>query len=144
MNAGRDGSGLEVDDEALLCALVLAPTAYSRNRFFGLFENPERRRLRRRAARVRGIVRQLVSPERGRSEIVGELVLEDGRVLLRYTVAEMGFTRTATLSRLEAAILRYALFRSGQSQVADDDRRLVESALLRLGDGLGVPEQARG
>jgi hypothetical protein len=128
-----------VDDDALLCALVLAPSAFSRNRCFGLFEHPDRRRLRRRASRVRGIVRQLVSPERGTAEIVGERVLEDGRSLLRYTIEELGFSRTASLSRLEAATLRYALSRAGKGDVSETDRRLVEDALLRLSRGLGLP-----
>jgi hypothetical protein len=129
---------VQVDDDALLCALVLAPTSFSRNRFFGLFEQPERKRLRRRAARIRGIIRQILTPDRGRSEVVGERVLEDGRVLLRYTVADMGYSRTASLSRLEAAVLRYALSRAGRSEVPDADRHLVEEALARLGRGLGL------
>ena len=70
--------------------------------------------LRRRAARVRGIMRQL-GDSRARAEIVGERVLTDGRVLLRYRVEEMGYTRTAALSALEAATLRYALHRSGKA-----------------------------
>lgn len=129
---------VQVDDDALLCALVLAPTSFSRNRFFGLFEQPERKRLRRRAARIRGIIRQILTPDRGRSEVVGERVLEDGRVLLRYTVADMGYSRTASLSRLEAAVLRYALSRAGRSEVPEADRHLVEEALARLGRGLGL------
>jgi hypothetical protein len=128
----------DVDDSALFSALVLVPSAFSRNRFFKLFEDPERKRLRRRAARVRGIIRQLVEPERGRAEIVGERVLEDGRVLLRYTVDEMGYSRTASLSKLEASVLRYALARAGLSTLAEDDKKLVEQSLARLGDGLGL------
>jgi len=127
-----------VDDEALFSALVLVPTAFSRNRFFGLFEEPGRKRLRRRAARVRGIIRQLVEPERGRAEIVGERVLDDGRVVLRYTVEEMGYSRTASLSKLEASVLRFALARAGLSELSDDDRKLVEDSLARLGHGLGL------
>ncbi|HET9932899.1 MAG TPA: hypothetical protein VFQ35_19480 [Polyangiaceae bacterium] len=128
----------EVDDSALFAALVLVPATFSRNRFFGLFEDPERKRLRRRAARVRGIVRQLVSPERGRAEIVGERVLEDGRVLLRYTVDEMGYSRTASLSKLEASVLRYALARAGLGTLPDEDKKVVEQSLSRLGKGLGL------
>lgn len=127
-----------VDDEALLCALVLAPTTFSRNRFFGLFENPARRRLRRRASRVRGIIRQLVAPERGRAEILGERVLEDGQVLLRYRVEELGYSRTTALTRLEAAALRYSLHRAGQGELADEDRKVVEEAIARLSRGLGL------
>lgn len=137
-------AALQVDDDALLCALVLAPTSFSRNRFFGLFEHPERKKLRRRAARIRGIIRQLLSPERGKAEIVGERVLEDGRVLLRYTLSEMGYSRAASLSRLEAAVLRYALSRGGRSEVPETDRHLVEEALLRLGRGLGLTLDGAG
>jgi hypothetical protein len=127
-----------VDDDALFCALVLAPSAFSRNRFFWLFEDKVRKRLRRRASRIRGIIRQLVSPERGHAEILGERVLEDGRVLLRYRVEELGFLRTAALSPLEAAALRYALHRAGRGAIVEEDRRLVEAAIMRLSDDLGV------
>lgn len=127
-----------VDDDALFCALVLAPTAFSRNRFFWLFEEPPRKRLRRRAGRIRGIIRQLVNPDRGKAEILGERVLDDGRVLLRYRVDELGFSRTASLSPLEAATLRYALHRAGRGPIVDEDRRLVEAALVRLSTDLGV------
>lgn len=128
----------KVDDEALLCALVLAPSTFSRNRFFGLFEDAGRKRLRRRASRVRGIIRQLMSPDRGRAEILGERVLEDGQVLLRYRVEEMGYSRTAALSRLEAAALRYSLHRAGRGELEDEDRKVVEEAIGRLSRGLGL------
>ena len=127
-----------VDDDALFCALVLAPSAFSRNRFFWLFEDQVRKRLRRRASRVRGIIRQLVSPERGRAEILGERVLDDGRVLLRYQVEELGFSRTAALSPLEAAALRYALYRAGRGAIVEEDRRLVEGAIVRLSADLDL------
>jgi hypothetical protein len=127
-----------VDNDALFCALVLAPAAFSRNRFFWLFEDQVRKRLRRRASRVRGIIRQLLNPERGKAEILGERVLEDGRVLLKYQVEELGFSRTAALSPLEAAALRYALYRAGRGPILDGDRQLVESAIVRLSDDLGL------
>jgi hypothetical protein len=132
-----------VDNDALFCALVLAPAAFSRNRFFWLFEDQTRKRLRRRASRVRGIIRQLLSPERGKAEILGERVLEDGRVLLRYQVEELGFSRTAALSPLEAATLRYALHRAGRGSIADTDRYLVEAAISRLSDDLGLGLDAK-
>jgi hypothetical protein len=135
--------GASVDNDALFCALILAPSAFSRNRFFWLFEDQMRKRLRRRASRIRGIIRQLLSPERGHAEILGERVLEDGRVLLRYRVEELGFSRTAALSPLEAAALRYALYRAGRGPIQDDDRRLVESAIVRLSDHLGLSLEAK-
>jgi hypothetical protein len=74
-----------------------------------------------------------------KAEIVGEQVLEDGQVLLRYRVEELGFSRTAALSKLEAATLRFALFRAGAGSVEPEDRELVESALERLGKDLNLP-----
>lgn len=127
-----------IDLDALLCALILAPDAFSRNRFFGLFEDPAARKVRRRAARVRGIIRQLVGKSGQKSEITGELVLEDGQVLLRYKVDGLGYSRTTALSELEAAALRFALHRSGAGAVSDLDRERVTSALERLGETLGV------
>ena len=127
-----------VDPDALFCALVLVPRTFSRNRFFNLYEDPVLRRVRGRAARVRGIVRQLVGSGRFSGEIVGEQVLEDGRVLLRYRVHELAYCRTTALSALEAAALRYALHRAGAFPLTDDDRSRVEDALERFNERLQV------
>lgn len=129
-----------VDLDALLCALILVPTAFARNRFFKLFENPAALKVRRRASRVRGIVRQLCGTSRVKAEVIGEQVLDDGQVLLRYRVEEIGFLRTAALSRLEAATLRFALSRAGKGSLDNADRELVESALERLSLNLSLPE----
>ena len=48
-----------VDREALVVGMTLVPGLVSRNRSFALFENPDVRRARVRAALLRGIVRQL-------------------------------------------------------------------------------------
>jgi hypothetical protein len=125
-----------VDPDALFCALVLAPRTFSRNRFFNLYEDPVLRRVRGRAARVRGIVRQLAGSGRQRGEIVGEQVLDDGRVLLRYRVHELAYYRTTALSALEAAALRYALHRAGVGALTDEDRSRVEAALERFNESL--------
>jgi hypothetical protein len=125
-----------VDPDALFCALVLAPRTFSRNRFFNLYEDPVLRRVRGRAARVRGIVRQLTAAGRLRGEIVGEQVLEDGRVLLRYRVHELAYYRTTALSVLEAAALRYALHRAGAGPLSEEDRTSVEEALQRFNERL--------
>ncbi len=134
--------GRTPDHDALLCALVLVPDAFSRNRFFDLFEQPDVRRLRRRASRVRGILRQLTSG----AEVTGELELADGRRLLRYRVAELGLSRTAALSPLEAAALRFSLARARRSPVDPGDRAIVETALARLsertGRALPLPDDA--
>jgi hypothetical protein len=128
-----------VDLDALLCALTLVPTAFARNRFFKLFENPAALKVRRRASRVRGIIRQLCGTGRVKAEVIGEQVLDDGQVLLRYRVEEIGFMRTAALSRLEAATLRFALSRAGKGQLDSVDRELVENALERLSQNLNLP-----
>jgi len=133
------GAPASVDLDALLCALTLVPTAFARNRFFKLFENPAALKVRRRASRVRGIIRQLCGTGRVKAEVIGEQVLDDGQVLLRYRVAEIGFMRTAALSRLEAATLRFALFRAGKGSVDGTDRELVENALERLSQNLSLP-----
>jgi hypothetical protein len=128
----------EVDLDALLAALILAPRTFSRNRFFWLFEKPEAAKVRRRAARVRGILRQLTGTPKPAAEIVGERVLSDGQVHLRYRVEDLGYTRTAALSSLEAATLRYAMHRSGKSPLSYEERETVEEALGRLHRALGV------
>ena len=122
-----------VDLDALLCALVLAPNTYSRNRFYQVFESSGGRRVRRRAARVRGVIRQLLGHGRPRAEVVGEQILTDGQVLLRYRVPELAFERTVALSALEAATLRYALHQAGAGALAEEDRGMVVEALERLG-----------
>ncbi len=129
-----------VDHDGLLCALVLVPDAFARNRFFALFEDPEAKAVRRRAARVRGVLRQLLGLDRPKGEIVGEQVLEDGQVLLIYRVPELSYERSTALSQLEAAVLRYALHRAGTGEVNPGDRDRVRGALRRLGRHIDLPE----
>lgn len=126
-----------VDPEALLCALVLAPRTFPRNRFFEMYEDLRARRAWRRASRIRGMIRQL-SGTRGHlpAEVIGEQVMDDGRVILRYRVPHLGFTRTTALSALEASLLRYALHRARQAPLDAADQRRVHDALRRLGRGL--------
>ncbi|MCA9593517.1 MAG: hypothetical protein KC776_09415 [Myxococcales bacterium] len=126
----------KVDLEGLLVALVLAPRTFSRNRFFALYQDASVRRVRRRAARVRGLIRQLLGEGRPKGEIIGEQVLEDGQVLLRLRVPELSFERTTALSALEAATLRLALSRAGAGKATRADKDQVEAALSRLGPEL--------
>jgi hypothetical protein len=126
------GNSTPVDPNGLLCALVLAPNTYARNRFFPIYERPALARIRRRAARVRGIIRQLTSSGRQQAEIIGERVLED-RVLLRYEVGAMRYARTTSLAPLEAALVHYALHKARGHELDAEDRRLIEEALAQLG-----------
>ena len=122
-----------MDLDGLLCALVLAPNTYSRNRFYQVFESSGGRRVRRRATRVRGVIRQLLGQGRLRAEVIGQQVLTDGQVLLRYRVPELAFERTVALSALEAATMRYALHQAGAGTLTEEDRGLVVAALERFG-----------
>lgn len=125
-----------VDPDALLCALILAPRTLPRNRYFSLYEDATLRRVRRRAARIRGIVRQLCMSGHGGAEITGEQLLGDGRLLIRYGVRSLSLHRTAALSALEAASMRYAVHRVTGAKLREEDRAMVEKALERLGAGL--------
>ncbi len=133
--APNDLGTQNIDADAVLCALVLAPNTYARNRHYGLFEQQDLARVRRRAARVRSIIRQLTGRGRLPAEIVGEQVLED-RVVLRYRVENVNFARTTSLSLLEAALVHYALSKVSDHPLPANDRQLVEGALRRLGDTL--------
>lgn len=122
-----------VNPEALLCALVLAPNTFARNRFFGMFEDPGARRVRRRAYHVRSILRQLLGTGKERALITGRLELDDSRVLLRYRLENLKLERTTALSSLEFAVLNYALHRAGRGELEEEERTLVENALRSLG-----------
>jgi hypothetical protein len=128
MSAGA----VDIDPDALLCALILVPRSFSRNRFHAVFEQPNNRKIRRRAARVRGVIRQLAGSGRYRAEWIGEQVMEDGQVLIRYRVPELDFSRSVALSALEAATLRFALARAGAAPLQREDQELVHGTMARL------------
>ncbi len=125
--------------DGLLCALVVAPQVYARNRFFDIFEQPPLRKARRRAKLVRGIIRQLVGISGRRGQVVGEQVLADGRVLIRYIVPELNFSRTTALSSLEATLVRYVVARARHQAPNSEDRARIEQALGGLAAGLPRP-----
>ncbi|MGK4009062.1 hypothetical protein WMF31_41050 [Sorangium sp. So ce1036] len=106
-----------IDLEALLVALVLAPSTFSRNRFFSLYADPGARRVRRRAALLRSLVRQLVSG----ADRAGLAPAESGGALLTYDVPSLGLKRTAALDALEVAVLRIAVARGAPPPSAQQD-----------------------
>jgi hypothetical protein len=112
--------------------LVLAPNLYSRNRFFDLFRDNEASKVRMRARVLRGIIRQLAGYEGHRGHIVGEQVLWDDQVLLRYELPDLDFVRTVALAPLEAALVRYALFRAGAIGPDPEATRRIETALAEM------------
>ncbi len=120
-----------LDPEALLCALVLSPDTWSRNRFFRVFEEARARRARRRAALVRSVVATL----RARGGDLGEVLPPSndagGDVEIAFHVPSMGLTRRTRFSPLELALVRYALG-SGDEATRRHDRDRVERALGKL------------
>lgn len=127
------------DPEALLVALILAPGTYSRNKFFGLFESREHRQARRRAQLVRSLIRELTDPWPIKGDVparptplIEEEFERDGMLHLTYRVKDFEYRRSAILSSVEAAALRYALKQAGQGEITEQDRALVERCLGRL------------
>lgn len=142
MNAGAD-----VDRGALLCALVLAPATFARNRFFSLFTESSARRIRARAALLRTVVRQLAQ-DNARAEMVELEPGRDGTFVLRYGVRRLRLQRTSVLDRLELALVRFAVSRRTRAgaeplapvlEVTSEDRALVFGAIAKLGEKLVLP-----
>jgi hypothetical protein len=136
--APRSKDSYGVSPDGLLCALVLAPNTFARNRFFGLYEDPVLRRVRRRAYHVRGILRQLLGQGKEKAIVIGRLEFDDERVLLRYRVEHLKMERTTALSTLESALLSFALHRAGQGELEQEDRARVERALEGLNGGTPI------
>jgi hypothetical protein len=67
---------------------------------------------------------------------VGEQVLWDDQVLLRYELPELGFIRTVALSPLEAALVRYALYRAGVIGHDPEATRRIEEAIATMASHL--------
>lgn len=126
--------------DGLMCALVVAPQVYARNRFFDIFEQPVLKKVRRRAKLVRGIIRQLAGTSGRKGQIVGEQVQSDGRVLIRYIVPELNFSRTTALSGIEATLVRYAVARARHQLPDPNDRERIDHALGGLAQGLPRPK----
>jgi hypothetical protein len=128
-----------VEPDALLVGMTLVPGFLSRNRSFALFEDPIVRRAKRRAALLRGIVRQLAGAV-GAVEGL-EVVAETGARELRYRVPGIGVDRRAILSDVEYSCVAYL---AGRARVAGlhaepEDRARIDAALRRLAQGLRIP-----
>jgi hypothetical protein len=132
---------MDVDLDGLLCALVLAPRTFARNRFYPLFTQPEPRRIRRRAAQLRTMVRHLAAREGAAGNLL-ELAPSDHGCVVRYRVAPLKLERTMILDPLEIALARFALDRAALPGVlpvmtlTEEDRARVEGALAKLGKRL--------
>ncbi len=117
----------DIDCDALLCALVLAPSTYSRNRFFQLYQDAEVRKVRRRASIVRSLVRQFVKT--AVEPVIAPV--DDGEVEVVLAAPGLGFARRTILSGLELSLFRYMLARA-LGRPADGERVRVEAALAGL------------
>lgn len=121
------------DRDALVVAMTLVPGLYSRNRMFELFKVPEVKEARRRAAQLRGVVRQLAS-ERAKAELVEFGRAVKGPAVLAYRVGVLRLSRRLELSPLEAACVAHLCGRAGVVGVRPtaEDRSLLDGALRRL------------
>lgn len=63
---------------------------------------------------------------------MGEQVLWDDRVLLRYELPELKFVRSMSLSPLEAGLVRYALSRARVLPPDPESQRRIEQALSEM------------
>ena len=135
----------EIDCEALLSALVLAPSTYSRNRFFQLYQDVEVRRVRRRASIVRSLVKQFVRT--AIEPVVSPLVSREaspepeGEVEVVLAAPGLGFARRTILTGLELSLFRYMLARA-LGRPSDGERGRVEAALARLAGPVAMPTRA--
>lgn len=111
--------------------MALAPGVYSRNRHFELYRRADLGPLRRRASELRGIARQLAMPH-VRDITICELA--GGGIELSFVVPNVALRRTSTLSRLELAVVRVVLARSGVSSApaTSEDQVMVRTALATL------------
>lgn len=128
-----------LDEDGLLCALVVAPSTYSRNRHFALYESSAMKRVLRRARAVKSLVREIV-----RVEAEGSLLFApaDGGTEVTLDVPTLGYQRRALLSPIEHALVEYLLARR-QAREAPAARRLVEGALVRLAGTSGFAYESR-
>jgi hypothetical protein len=129
-----------VDREALVVGMTLVPALVSRNRSFALFENPEVRRARVRAALLRGIVRQLAGTQ-GRIEAL-DVIRTTGARQVRYRMPGIRMERCAVLTDVEYACVAYLAARAGVTglEASEEDRTRIDSALRRLATGLDLAE----
>ena len=150
----------QVPGDGLLCALVLAPSAMPRNRFFPLFASADARRARSRAAQLRATIRHLVGRNRFAIELTELGANGDGVVQMRYRLPEIKLERSIWFDQLELSLLRLAIDRIAPALVpdrrqaddrlgvladprfvaTDEDRQRVDEALLQLWHALGGPQ----
>ncbi len=130
--------GSRIDVEALTIAMAIAPGAYARNRLYTFHKHPDVRRAKRRAATLRGIVRQLLGTQGRVDGLTMEHGPRAGRVLLRLRLPAVRLERQTELSEAEAACVLILAARAGAKglPLLGDERAVVHAALRRLTTGL--------
>lgn len=129
----------DLDEDGLLCALVLVPSTYSRNRWFSLYQNPKMRTIRGRARMIRSLLRQLA-----RTGSVGRGTRTQAGLEVEIEVPALALRRKAILGAAEEAVLAYCLSRTAPGSHPELTSSIdhaavtarVERALLSLG---GMP-----
>jgi hypothetical protein len=129
----HDRGAEPIDLDGLLCALVLVPGTYSRNRNFGMYQDPQTRAVLRRSRLIRALVRELLRPD----EKTISFEAREGGVTLAVEIPALQFRRQALLSPIEHDLVAYLLARS-QGARAEEAARRVERALARLSLPIGA------
>src|ERR1700761_973993 len=122
-----------LDGDALTVAMAVAPGVYARNRFFRLFQEPEVRRAKARAALLRGIVEHLRRVSKPEADGAIRVDRMGGRALVSYRMPGLHFSRRAELTDLELECLRFLAARAGVAGVPGEvDKEALLAALRRL------------
>jgi hypothetical protein len=130
-------SSPEALPEALVAGLVFRIPEAARNRNFAVHQGEPGARARKRAARLRGLLQQIVGAF-GPAHRVAVETHEDGELTLRYALAKLGLLRSARMSVAELSILRVALARAGARLLPaalvarEEDKARVEALLASV------------
>lgn len=117
--------------DAITAALVLRRPESSRNRNFAIHATREGTVARRRAARVRGLVRQITGTFGPARDV--SVAMEGDEVVLRYSLHRVSLAREARISPIDLSIVRVALARAGARLLPaaliarDEDRACVQA-----------------
>jgi hypothetical protein len=126
-----DGDPIQ-ERERLVCAMTLVPSAFSRNKFFALFERPHVKHARARAANLRGVVEHLSN----RNLIISDLTFERGieRSILAYRIESLAFARRVEMTALETVVVSFLLQKASVPgfSVGPDERARMDATLASL------------
>ncbi len=122
--------------EALACAMAIVPGAYSRNKMFAFYKQPEVRRARDRARAMRSLAREIAGRVGTPTDI--ELTQAKKNWVLRFRIPSVRMGRTAELTSPElACVVHLAVAFGGEVKWAPsvagmEMREILEGTLARL------------